>query len=112
MKFCPECNSLLYYIEIDTILHEKCKICGFLQPSTDRLIEKKIYKSNNLETVENVNYFIYDPTLPRTIHQECPNTNCLSRKDKKLQEAVLYNDPETMKIIYICTVCNTQWSYA
>lgn len=112
MKFCPECNSLLYYIEIDGVLNEKCKVCGFNQPSKDRLIERTIYKTNNLETAENISHFISDNTLPRTIHQQCPNPNCPSRKDKKLQEAVMYSDPETMKIIYICVVCNTQWSYA
>lgn len=112
MKFCPECDSILYYEETDNILMEKCKQCGYNMVCTDRIIETTIYKSSQLQSNDMRNYARYDPTLPRTIHKECPNINCPSRKNKLIQEAVFYSDPNTMKLIYTCTVCNTQWQYA
>ena len=111
MKFCPECSSMLYYIEENAALYGKCKNCGYSAECHDRIIESVIYKINNIHSTESKNYLRYDPTLPRTIHKKCPNNDCPSRKNKVLQQAVFYPDQTTMKLIYICTVCNTEWRY-
>lgn len=111
MKFCPECDSMLYYVEENNILYEICKVCGYKDQCHDHVIESSIYKITNIQTETN-NFTRYDPTLPRTIHNECPNDDCPSRKNKNIQEAVFYSDKLTMKLIYICTVCNTQWQYS
>lgn len=110
MKFCPECASMLYYIEENSLLNEKCKNCGYSDVCNDRIIESSIYKIS--KSKETNSYIRYDPALPRTIHKECPNEDCPSRKDKAIQEAVFYPDPQSMKLIYICVVCNTQWQYS
>jgi len=109
MKFCPECDSILYYIEENGKLHEKCKICGYNGICDDHVIETTIYKSSNFQTSDTINYSRYDVTLPRTIHKQCPNEQCPSRKNNDLQEAVFYPDPITMKLVYMCIVCNTKW---
>jgi hypothetical protein len=102
---------MLNYIEENNALYEICNNCGHKDVSHDRIIESTIYKISN-KNIGNNNYIRYDPTLPRTIHKECPNDECPSRKDKKMQEAVFYPDKLTMKLIYICIVCNTQWQYS
>jgi len=112
MKFCPECNSLLYFIEEENILYISCRTCGYKDQTDEKLIEKNIYKNVHHMNIENISYFRYDNTLSRTIHKKCPNEDCLSHKDTKLQEAVFYNDPDSMKLVYICVVCNTEWKYA
>ncbi len=108
MKFCPECSSMLYYIEETAVLYEKCKNCGYSSECNDRIIESNIYKKSTIHDAESKSYLRYDSTLPRTIHKECPNPDCPSRKNKVLQQAVFYPDPMTMKLIYICTTCNTE----
>lgn len=110
MKFCPECDSMLNYIEENALLHVKCNNCGYFDECSDRVIESYIYKSKNINVTNK--YAIFDPSLPRTIHKECPNDKCPSRKDKGLQEAVFYPNKNTMELIYICTFCNTQWQYS
>ncbi len=112
MKFCPECGSMLYYIEEGSVLYTKCKSCGYSTECHDRIIESSIYTVSNTQISENKSYMRYDSTLPRTIHKECPNEDCQSRKDKVFQEAVFYPDPLTMKLIYICIICNTEWKYS
>lgn len=112
MKFCPECDSLLYYHEDSNILYEKCDNCGYTAECQEHVIDSKSYQKNNLQITEAKSYARYDNALPRTIHKECPNKDCPSRKNKVLQEAVYYPDKLTMKLIYICTVCNTQWQYS
>lgn len=112
MKFCPECESMLYYVEEENNLTEQCKNCGYKGVCNDRIIESSIYKVSNLQTLNTKNYSTHDPRLSRTIHKQCPNPNCPSRKDKLLQEAVFYPDSLTMKLVYICVACDTQWQYS
>jgi DNA-directed RNA polymerase subunit M/transcription elongation factor TFIIS len=112
MKFCPECESMLHYAEESEKLTERCKNCGYKDICQDRVIETTNYKKSNMQSLNSKNYSRYDNTLSRTIHKECPNNDCPSKNNKALQEAVFYPDSLTMKLIYICTVCNTQWQYS
>jgi DNA-directed RNA polymerase subunit M/transcription elongation factor TFIIS len=112
MKFCPECDSMLYHIESNGELIEKCKECDYSSPCYDRIIETNVYKNTTLQSADSKRYIRYDPALPRTIHKECPNEDCPSRNNKLLQEAVFYPDRLTMKLIYICVICNTEWKYS
>jgi len=112
MKFCPECESMLYYSEENGDLYEKCKDCGYKMICNNHVIESSIYKIKVLQNTELKNNVIYDNALPRTIHKKCPNDDCESRKNTKLQEAVYYPDQITLKLIYFCTTCNTQWQYS
>lgn len=109
MKFCPTCDSMLYYREEANILYEKCDSCGYKGESNDYIIESTNYKITDLQIAEAQSYARYDDSLPRTIHKKCPDEKCPSHKNKLLQEAVYYPDKLTMKLIYICVVCNTKW---
>ena len=53
--------------------------------------------------------YIYDNTYARTIHNNCPNKNCDTKKNKKLKEAIFFNNAKSLTLIYICTVCKTNW---
>lgn len=119
MKFCPSCNNLLYYIERENMLYETCRACDHTQIYNERIIQTNIYKStsanssnqNAIDSTTN-KFIVFDNTLPRTIKKQCPNASCPSAKDKNLQEAVFFNDTTTMKLIYVCTACCTQWKYS
>jgi len=112
MKFCEQCNNILYFIEESNKLYMICKTCGSKEESFEQLIEKTVYKNVNQLNTENINYYRYDPTLSRTKQKICPNIDCISHKDKTLQEVVFYNEPISMILIYICINCNTEWKYS
>jgi DNA-directed RNA polymerase subunit M/transcription elongation factor TFIIS len=112
MQFCSECQNKLFPIEDEGKLWNKCRNCGFKKEHEHSLVEKKIYKSSELHGVELNKFMIYDNTLPRTIYNTCPNKECISHTKPELQEAVYIQDPNTIKLIYICVNCATEWKYA
>ena len=112
MKFCPECESMLYYREENNQLNDVCNDCGYSQVCENHVIESSIYNIKKLQNVDTKNYVRYDNSLPRTVHKKCANNDCESRKNNNIQEAVYYPDQHTLKLIYVCTVCNTQWQYS
>ena len=56
-------------------------------------------------------YVILDSSYAHTIHQSCPNEECLSKKNKKLQDAIILSEANHLEATYICTVCNHKWMY-
>jgi DNA-directed RNA polymerase subunit M/transcription elongation factor TFIIS len=111
MKFCPNCNTLLYKNEQDQKLWEICRNCGFKRESKDDLVYLSTY--TNVLTIPNVmnRYVIYDPTLPRTKLKQCPNEECESRGNPEIQEAVFFPETKTLYLKYVCCVCSTEWKY-
>ena len=69
MKFCPECNNLLYYQEKEQNdeqekkdlggLYEYCKNCGFEQPSDNIVIFSNVYKKESMKNIKTNKFFIY-----------------------------------------------------
>jgi DNA-directed RNA polymerase subunit M/transcription elongation factor TFIIS len=112
MQFCKECDNKLFPTEEDDNLWNKCMECGFKEEYIQSIIEKKMYKGKENHVDDNNKFLIYDPTIPRTIHKQCPNKNCISIKNPELQEAVFIQDPVTVKLTYICVNCNTEWKYS
>ncbi len=112
MNFCPDCQNKLSPFEEEGKLWNKCRICNFKEEYNESLIEKKIYKSSELRGIEINKYMIHDPTLPRTIYNHCPNKECITQEKPELCEAVYIQDPNTIKLVYICCQCATQWKYA
>ena len=111
MNFCPDCQNKLSPFEEEGKLWNKCRICNFKEEYVESLIEKKVYKSSELRSIEINSYMIYDPTLPRTIYAQCPNSSCITQTKPELREAVYIQDPNTIKLTYICCQCKTQWKY-
>jgi len=112
MQFCKECENKLFPFEEDNQLWNKCFECGFKEEYLETVIDKKLYKNKDNNVNDNNRYLIYDPSLPRTIHKQCPNKECPSVKDPSLQEAIFIQDPVTIKLTYICVNCNTEWKYS
>ena len=112
MKFCPECESLLMYSEENGKLMNKCRVCGYTNETDEVLIQTRKYKNISVgsDFVNRRNY-IYDPTLARTIHYNCPNKQCGTKKNEDKKEAVFFNEINSLKQVYICTVCNMEWKY-
>ena len=58
-------------------------------------------------------YTKLDPTLPRTNKIRCPNQLCAShtKKDDNIKNEVIYfrYDDNSLKYIYICTICDKMW---
>lgn len=112
MQFCKQCDNSLYPVEEDDKLWNKCLDCGFKEENSQTVIEKRNYKNKNTIAVDNNKFLIYDPSIPRTKQKICPNKQCISIKEPQLQEAILIQDPITIKLKYICVNCNTEWKYS
>ena len=112
MQFCKVCENKLYSFENDNKLYLKCKNCGFQEEQKNMVVHSKVYKESSDANQHITNKFlIYDVTLPRTNKKKCPNSLCISNKNKNKQEAVFFPNTKTMELIYICTNCNTEWKY-
>lgn len=114
MNFCPVCKNILYPTENkdgeENSLNVKCIKCGYHKPVTNSVIETFYYREQR-HLVDNLSKnYIYDPTHARTIHKECKNENCPSKKDKSLQEAVIIPNKNNLRITYLCKPCGTEWS--
>lgn len=110
MKFCPECNNLLYIIEEDTLYH-KCKNCGYQNKFKESIIVTRKYKKGEYKIGNIEQYLVNDPSYAHTIYQVCPNEECLSRKDASLQDAIILSERNNLEATYICTVCLHKWMY-
>jgi DNA-directed RNA polymerase subunit M/transcription elongation factor TFIIS len=110
MKFCQGCNNVLYPTEIENELWLICKFCEYKEKPKTTVIKKNLYKNKNTSNYGSNQYLIYEYSYQRTKQLECPNKDCPSLKDKSLQEAVMYNDQQNLKMTYICCSCNTEWT--
>lgn len=108
MNFCPECGNMTYFNEIDRKLWKICKVCDFKEESLENIVSRTVYKEAHSDpTVRQ--WMRFSPAVVRTIHKSCPNDACPSRADTKLQEAIIIKKEQSLKILYICAVCNTEW---
>ena len=122
MKFCKECNNMLY-IGIDADDSNKltyyCRNCG----TVDNTIatEGHCILNTQLKKGEQKFYHIInqytkmDPTLPRLTNIKCPNESCVTNasasSDKKDKTEIIYMryDDNNLKYVYICSDCDTIW---
>jgi len=111
MEFCPECESLLDFPEKDGELTIFCKTCGFTENSQKTLITQQNYLSSSISNEQNRRFYIYDPTFPVTSKYVCPNETCLSKTNENKREAIFFNDENSMKKVFICKTCKTEWKY-
>ena len=118
MNFCPECDNLLYYMTSGEVRSHYCKNCGYKREITtlnpeNSLVYENYIKEQPLHYDFVVNEFTKnDPTLPKSSTIVCPNKECLCNKEpEKYKRDVRYikHDPESMKFIYICVLCDTKW---
>lgn len=110
MKFCPECQNLLYIVEEDT-LYEQCKSCGYREKHDKSVIITKSYVKTSYKNSASKQFMVYDPSYAHTIHYSCPNEKCESHKDPSLQDAIVFSEGNELSSVYICTLCKYEWKY-
>lgn len=114
MKFCDECNNMLY-LRLDennrgSMLHY-CRHCGFTKPAESFCFEKtSVQKINPIEFINP--YTHLDPTLPHTHNMFCPNTACPSNQNTPPTPDVVIFKPKltSLENIFICYYCQHNWT--
>ena len=90
----------------------ECENCQYHEPiKAQTLLYSKIMNDTSFRSlVTNSSYFVDSKVLPRTRAYTCPNSKCITHKDKKQKEAVMrrIND-KGYQMIYICVACKTEW---
>lgn len=117
MKFCVQCQNMLY-ISINkddpNELIYYCRHCG----STDETITQEGHcvldmtlKQGEQKFSHIINqYTKLDPTLPRIYTMKCPNDLCITNAESKKAEIIYMRyDDSNMKYVYICVDCDTIW---
>ena len=98
-------------VEINTIF--SCTNCSNVEPITTTVklfeIRKDKEGSKKLESYQ-LDYYINDPSLPRTRDYNCKNPDCVTHVKKDNKEAVFFREKDSYQLKYICTVCSHLWS--
>ncbi|BBN07631.1 DNA-directed RNA polymerase II subunit RPB9 [Marchantia polymorpha subsp. ruderalis] len=75
MKFCPECNNILYPredIERKILLYA-CRNCEHEEKATHNCVYRQVYSHGTMERSQYLQEVASDPTLPRTKSVRCPS---------------------------------------
>ena len=120
MKFCSNCDNMLYLTIPDDTPQESeselessqdtlryvCKNCNHdteYDKNEDSCIFKIDYTIDTIKKDTFINPFIYeDITLPRAEGIKCPNENCPKPKPEIIY---IKYDNDNLKFIYICLDC-------
>jgi len=110
MKFCKECEAMLYAREEGGKMIYYCHACGHSEESTDWVV----YYQNYGHTIPYTNPYhvkdvIHDMTMSRTEKYTCPNESCPTEKGGAGKEAIFWRDSSDLTMHMICTQCHTSW---
>lgn len=115
MKFCDNCDNMLYVsITEDKKLLYYCKSCGFKKENKNNgsyciIDDNKVNDHTKYSQYIN-KYLKYDPCLPRVNNIECPNEHCTKESDKQNEVIYVKYDHINMKYIYNCCHCDHFWT--
>jgi DNA-directed RNA polymerase subunit M/transcription elongation factor TFIIS len=91
----------------------KCNMCGYAEAQERGGLVSEIYvKERGSEAYKiDLNEFTrQDPTLPHLKTMKCPNTTCATNTGAAEKDVIYIKyDPENLKFLYICTVCDAHW---
>jgi DNA-directed RNA polymerase subunit M/transcription elongation factor TFIIS len=114
MKFCDDCDNMLYISVEDTKLVHYCKNCEFstkldYADSAICILQNKLDDNISTFTQFMNKNIIHDPTLPRVSNIKCTNIAC--SKDHEQPNEVIYikYDHTNMKFLYYCCHCESFW---
>lgn len=113
MKFCNNCNNMLYIKVEDQDLAYFCKNCNFKM--LDNSTESKCIMETSLdEDLSNYKQFItpfikYDKTLPRVNNIRCANHECTRQQDEDQQVIYIKFNQTKMTYLYYCCHCEHFW---
>jgi DNA-directed RNA polymerase II subunit RPB9 len=110
VKFCPECNNLLYPKENKQHkrLYYFCKTCDHIEESDVHLIYTNNLKIKSSTDSSSAKDLFSDPTYPHSFSVNCPKCGN--------NEAIFFVNTENVKekpldLTYICTniKCGEKW---
>eukprot|EP00735_Rhodelphis_limneticus_P004870 TRINITY_DN16524_c0_g1::TRINITY_DN16524_c0_g1_i1::g.1853::m.1853 TRINITY_DN16524_c0_g1::TRINITY_DN16524_c0_g1_i1::g.1853 ORF type:complete len:129 (+),score=-0.93,sp/Q6NLH0/RPB9A_ARATH/51.79/1e-35,RNA_POL_M_15KD/PF02150.11/4.2e-13,RNA_POL_M_15KD/PF02150.11/85,TFIIS_C/PF01096.13/6e+02,TFIIS_C/PF01096.13/3.4e+02,TFIIS_C/PF01096.13/7.3e-10,Zn_Tnp_IS1595/PF12760.2/4.9,Zn_Tnp_IS1595/PF12760.2/0.0071,DZR/PF12773.2/0.028,DZR/PF12773.2/12,Ogr_Delta/PF04606.7/1.8e+03,Ogr_Delta/PF04606.7/4.5e+03,Ogr_Delta len=111
MKFCRECNNMLYPKEdkVERRLLYACKVCDYWEPSNEYCISRNELKIEATQYTQVIYDLTRDPTLPRTNEVECPE--CGGHEAVFIQNQASLRSDESMKLLFCCTndSCQHRW---
>ena len=112
LEFCNVCENYLYLDTSNDKLTKSCKTCGYKKDGASGLITETIVNAQSSEDYRYVvNEFTkQDPRLPHFKNLKCPNTACQSQVSGDNDVIVIKYNQKNMSFVYICNVCNTEWS--
>uniref|UniRef100_A0A0G4HA18 TFIIS-type domain-containing protein n=1 Tax=Chromera velia CCMP2878 TaxID=1169474 RepID=A0A0G4HA18_9ALVE len=110
IRFCNECNNLLYPREsrAEKQLRYECKSCGMDRPAApDDVGENTVFRRVIMATAEQDHSVINpeiveDPTLPRSTNFTCKH--CRHRQAVFFQMQTTRSE-DAMKLLFVCTNC-------
>lgn len=112
MKFCDNCNNMLYIKVDEADFKYYCKNCNFSK-TEDSNISKCIMRTTLDDNMSNFKQFVtpyikYDKTLPRVNNIECPNPNCTRGTKDNMVVYIKFNNLK-MLFLYYCCHCEHFW---
>jgi len=112
MKFCNNCNNMLYLKVEDEKLVYYCKNCEFSMVD-DSPESKCIMESSLDEDMSNYKQFVtpyikFDNTLPRVNNIKCPNPKCTKGAHDNEVTYIKFNHIK-MTYLYYCYHCEHFW---
>ncbi|CAJ0577106.1 unnamed protein product, partial [Mesorhabditis spiculigera] len=111
IKFCPECNNMLYPKEdkANRRLHYACRNCEHREEAENPCIyvNKLVHEIDELTQI--VSDVSQDPTLPRTEDHPCPKCG---HRDAVFFQAQSRRADEEMRLYYVCgnLECGHRWT--
>ena len=115
MKFCQECNNMLYInVDDDKSLLYYCKSCGHKEATKDKhsiCIIDDVKIDDSIKYAQYINpYLKHDPCLPRVKNIVCPNPKCTRPEGQENEVIYIKYDNVNMKFLYTCVYCNNFWT--
>ena len=97
-------------IEINTMF--TCTNCSNFEPITTTVklfeIRKDKESAKKLKKYE-IEYYINDPSLPRTHDYNCKNPDCITHTKGTEKEAIFFREKNSYQLKYVCTICSYLW---
>merc|ERR1712224_633563 len=102
MKFCSECNNILYPKEdaANRRLLLKCHNCDHQELAEDYMVFRNEVHHSTAEGTLVLTDVVTDPTLPRTNTVECPKCN---HGEAVFFQSTSRNDAEAMTLFFVCS---------
>lgn len=85
-----------------------CSNCGFNRRMNEGtvLYSKSVIKKTPVYSYHDM---IYSDIVPHTRNYNCPNDKCDTHAKPEKLDAIFFREGDTFNMIYICTVCKTQF---
>ena len=102
----------LYEEETSSGIEFKCTNCNYSLEIKESILLYELDmndKNDKIKTIDENKLICKNPILPRTHDYICKNDSCETNNKKINKEAVFYRENKSMKVNYICCICNYSW---